>query len=114
MRHGVACHVHGITEILLTPSKRMSICSFCIRRSDVPWDVPSHVLEVGRRKMVPFLKRVTCRSPHLRVKPPYRSMIKFPAPPTKFSAQQRMFGESMAAACSLGGVDGTLGTEGIR
>lgn len=50
-------------EILLTPSKYMSICSFGIRGSDVTWDVSSHVLEItfAPAKMVPFLKWGTCR-----------------------------------------------------
>jgi len=84
--------------------------------SVVPWDVPSHVLEINgtAAKLVPFLKWGTLL-PRVRVKPPYLSLLKFPSPRTKFGAQQRMLrrvhGHGLLA---WRGVDSTMSTEGIR
>jgi hypothetical protein len=65
VQHGAACH--EATENLLTLSKGMSICT---HRSNAPWDVPSHVLEIdirtGGRKNSAILE-TGYLSPHLRV-----------------------------------------------
>lgn len=53
--------LYDIAQGAMIPERKftdavMSICSFCVRRSGVPWDVPSHVLEWAAAKMVPFMK----------------------------------------------------------
>jgi hypothetical protein len=94
----------------------MSICSFGIRGSDLTWDVSSQPCSrdnfCGRKNGA--ILEMGYLSPHLRVKPPYWSMLKFLAPPTKFGAQQPMLrripGRGLRA---WRGIDSTMGTDQV-
>jgi hypothetical protein len=104
VRRGTVCH--EITEKIY--SRRQNVCLFAASASADPWDTPSHVLEinggVGGRRNGAILE-TGYLSPHLRPKPPYRSMLNSRHHrQSALSHGSECSGGSMAAASPLGEV----------